>query len=269
VSSLCVEPETGAGSRSTATLDDQVHVQLSDMLHQLRQARTAVGLARRRVREVLPQAARSLSWIRRLPVLEIEASDSPAGRAITEALTGRRGLMPAGLAAAVLALPTEPESYLVGRSRQAVRTGRNHACRQGLSVVRVTDDDERRARALELADADIRTDFGPSLKTWASDPQDESWFAVDPDGNTLAVAIVAVDGAVARLNAMISAGGSERSPARYLLSAHVFMDLVAAGVSHVFLEGSLFLPPGLLHFQRLLGFRPMNIRLRRPVGRAA
>jgi hypothetical protein len=42
------------------------------------------------------------------------------------------------------------------------------------------------------------------------------------------------------------------------------MDLIAAGVSHVILEGSLFLPPGLLHFQRLLGFRPMNIRLRRP-----
>jgi hypothetical protein len=285
VTSLGVEPGTGIASRPagpsarpstrpravpapddrvTATLDDQVHAQLSDLIYQLRQARTALGLARRRVRQVLPQVGRSLAWIRRLPVLEVEVSDSPAGRAIRQALTGRRGIVPAALAAAVLELPAEPESYLIGRSKQAVRTGRNHAGRQGVAVVRVTDDGERRARALELADAGIRTDFVPSLRAWASDPQDESWFAVDPDGTTLAVAIVAVDGAVARLSAMISAGGSVRSPARYLLSAQVFMDLIAAGVSHVILEGSLFLPPGLLHFQRLLGFRPMNIRLRRP-----
>jgi hypothetical protein len=144
----------------------------------------------------------------------------------------------------------------------------NHARREGLSVVRVTDDDERRARALELADAQVGGDIGPSLVRWAAEPCDDSWFVVDAQGNSLAVAILAVDGPVARLNALISAEGPLRSPARYLLSAHAFMDLARLGVAHVVLEGSLYLPPGLLHFQRLLGFRPMNLELHRSDGRA-
>jgi hypothetical protein len=248
-------------------LDDEVYLQLSDLFYQLRAARTAVCVAGGRVRQVLPRVRRSLSCLRRLPVLHVEAGDSPAGREIASALTRRRGLVPGTLAAAVLELPREPEAYLVGRSRQAVRTGLNHARREGLSVRRVTDDAERRARALELVDAQVGADFGLSLVNWAAEPRDESWFAVDAQGNTLAVAILTVDGPVARLNAMISASGQLRSPARYLLSAHAFMDLIGCGVTHVVLEGSLFLPPGLLHFQRLLGFRPMNIRLRRPARR--
>jgi hypothetical protein len=246
-----------------AEFDDAAYLQLSDLLYRLRQARTAVGVARRSARRAAPRLLRSVAAIRRLPVLEVEVSDSPAGEAIASALAQRRGLVPATTAAAVLELTAEPEAYLVGRRRQAVRTGLNHARRHGLSVRKVTEREERRARALELVDAEVHEHFGPSLRQWAAAPRDESWFTLDAHGRTLAVAILTVDGSVARLNAVISADGPLRSPARYLLSASVFMDLARSGVSHVLLEGSLFLPPGLLHFQRLLGFRPMNIRVRR------
>jgi hypothetical protein len=230
-------------------------------LHEMQEARAAVGLARVRARTVLPQTARLLRHVRRLPVLHVEVSDSHAGRNISSALTQRRGLVPSTLAAAVLELPDQPQAYLVGRSMQAVRTGINHARRQGLSVVTVTEDGERRARALELANGKVGADYGPPLQAWAAVPLGESWFAVDAAGATCAIAILVVDGPVARLDTMISAQGERQSPARYLLAAHVFMDLIARGVTHVILENSLFLPPGLLHFQKLLGFRPMNIRL--------
>jgi hypothetical protein len=242
---------------------DEAFVQLNGLLHQVRETRAAAGKARQHARQVLRRAASLVFYLRRLPVLHVEVSDSTAGHDIASALTQRLGMLRATTAAGVLELPERPEAYLVGRSRQAVRTGMNHARREGLSVLKVTDEDERRVRALELAGR-VSTDFGAPLKSWAAGPRDESWFVVDPDGNTLAVAITMVDPPVARLSAMISAEGRAQSPARYLLSARVFMDLIGCGVSHVILEGSLFLPPGLLHFQTLLGFRPMNIRLSGP-----
>ncbi len=254
--------------RSAASLlDDDAFTQLNGLLNDVQKARAAVGAVRQRARKLLPRSVRLLSYIRRLPVLHVELSDSPAGHLIAGALSQRFGLVPATTAAAVLELPERPDAYLVGRSRQAVRTGLNHARREGLSVVKVTDDDERRARALELVDGKLHTDFGLPLKGWAAAPRDESWFVVDARGTTLAVAILAVDGSVARLNAMMSAGGNVQSPARYLLSAHVFMELIGRGVRHVLLEGALFVPPGLLHFQKLLGFRPMNITVSGPEGR--
>jgi hypothetical protein len=237
---------------------DEAFAQFNDLLHRVREARAAVGKARRNA--LLRRPGSLVSYFRRLPVLHVEVSNSPAGIAIAGALNQRFGMLRATTAAGVLELPERPDAYLVGRSRQAVRTGMNHARREGLSVLRVTDDDERRARALELA-AKVSTDFAAPLLSWAGAPRDESWFVVDAEGKTLAVAIVMVDPPVARLSAMISTAGRTQSPARYLLSARVFMDLIGSGVSHVILEGALFLPPGLLHFQTLLGFRPMNIRL--------
>lgn len=251
----------------------EAFVQLNGLLHQVRKRRAAAAEARQHARQVLRRAGSLVSYLRRLPVLHVEVSNSAAGHAIAGALTQRLGMLRATTAVGVLELPERPEAYLVGRSRQAVRTGMNHARREGLSVLRVTDDDERRVRALELAEK-VPTDLGAPLKSWAAAPRDESWFVLDADGNTLAVAITMVDGPVARLSALISAEGRVQSPARYLLSARVFMDLTGCGVSHVILEGSLFLPPGLLHFQTLLGFRPTNIKLstrhledRRPDGR--
>jgi hypothetical protein len=234
---------------------------LNLLLHEVQSARAAVGLARVRARTVLPQTGRLLRHIRQLPVLHVVVSDSHAGRNISSALNQRRGLVPSTLAAAVLELPEQPQAYLVGRSMQAVRTGINHARRQGLSVVYVTDDGERGARALELAGGKVGADFGAPLQAWAAAPLGESWFTLDAAGVTCAIAILVVDGPIARLDTMISAQGELRSPARYLLLAHVFMELIGRGVTHVILENSLFLPPGLLHFQKLLGFKPMNIRL--------
>jgi hypothetical protein len=252
---------TGPRSATASESGDALFSGTNVLLHEVQEARAAVGRARLRARQVLPQVGRLLMHIRRLPVLEVQVSDSPAGRAIAGALSGRRGLVPATVAAGVLELPAQRETYLVGRSMQAVRTGISHARRQGMSVVYVVDDDERRARVLELVDGRIRADFAQPLALWANGPRDESWFVVDDSGTTLGIAILAVDGQVARLDTMVAADGDGQSPSRYLLSAHVFMDLIDRGVSHVVAEGSLFLPPGLLYFQKRLGFRQMNIKL--------
>jgi hypothetical protein len=79
---------------AASDLDDEAYLQLSNLLHQLREARVAVGLARRLLRHALPRAGRLLSYLRQLPVLRVEVSDSPAGRANAEALTRRRGVVP-------------------------------------------------------------------------------------------------------------------------------------------------------------------------------
>jgi hypothetical protein len=254
---------TRARSATAPESGDALFAQTNLLLHEVQEARAAVGRARLRARQVLPHAGSLLVHIRRLPVLELEVSESPAGHAIAGALGRRRGLVPATVAAGVLELPDRREAYLVGRSMQAVRTGISHARRRGLSVVYVTDDGERRARVLELV-GKIRADFARPLALWANGPRDESWFVVDDSGSTLGIAILAVDGAVARLDTMINADGEGQSPSRYLLSAHVFMDLIDRGVAHVVAEGSLFLPSGLLYFQKRLGFRQMNIKLSQP-----
>ena len=251
---------SGPQGTAAARPGDEAFVQLNDLLHRVRETRAAAGKARQDARQLMRRPGSLVSYLRRLPVLHVQVSNSLAGHAIAGALNQRLGMLRATTAAGVLELPERPEAYLVGRSRQAVRTGMNHARREGLSVLRVTDDDERRVRALELA-AKVSTDLGTPLESWAAAPRDESWFVVDSESKTLAAAIAMVDPPVARLSAMISTVGRTQSPARYLLSARVFMDLIGCGVSHVIMEGSLFLPPGLLHFQTLLGFRPMNIRL--------
>jgi hypothetical protein len=256
-----------ARQRSTADdAGDRALMELTELLNAVAEARASVGRARVRAKQMVPQARHLLVYVRGLPVLDLDLSNSWAGHTIASSLSRRIGLVPATTAVAVLELPGRPADYLVGRSRQAVRTGVNQARREGLSVVRVTDDEERRARALELAEGKVTPDYGATLRTWAVAPTDESWFVVDADGHTLACAILAVDGWVARLGALITGNGDGKSSARYLLSAHVFADLIACGVSHVIAEGALFLPPGLLHFQRLLGFRPMNVTLRRRDG---
>src|SRR3954467_8392574 len=137
---------SGPQGTAPARPGDEAFVQFNDLLHRVREARAAVGKARANARQLLRRPGSLVSYFRRLPELHVEVSNSPAGHAIAGALNQRLGMLRATTAAGVLELPERPEAYLVGRSRQAVRTGINHARRGGLSVLRGNDDDERRVR---------------------------------------------------------------------------------------------------------------------------
>jgi hypothetical protein len=252
---LLREQDTASG------YDDEYLLAFGELLRHTEEARLAAGRLRRSLASAVPRARRMASSVSGLPKLSVQLDDSAPGRKIEAALLKRRLLVPGRTVVAVLELPQRPEDYLVGKRRQAVRTGVNQARGAGLSVKRVEDDDERRDRAMELVRGPIRQDFGPALERWAKEPNDHSWFAVGPDGATLAVCILTIDHSVARLSAMISREGLHSSAARYMISAQAFTDAAAGGVRTILLEGALFVAPGLIEFQRRLGFRPMTVEV--------
>ena len=56
----------------------------------------------------------------------------------------------------------------------------------------------------------------------------------------------------------------ELSIARYRLAAHLFLDLAGRNVRHVVVGSSVFLPPGRVYFQRLLGFEATRVDVVEP-----
>ncbi|HEY2596548.1 MAG TPA: hypothetical protein VGK33_21870, partial [Chloroflexota bacterium] len=71
----------------------------------------------------------------------------------------------------------------------------------------------------------------------------------------------------AMLNILVGVG----YPVRYALHTELVRWLAAAGVEHMFVsdESALVLPDGLQYLQRILGYRVVNLRLRRtPVRRS-
>src|SRR5262249_43413446 len=53
----------------------------------------------------------------------------------------------------------------------------------------------------------------------------------------------------------------EASWARYQLHTFVAVDLAAGGIEYLITGGALRLPPGLQHFQQVLGYRARNVRV--------
>ena len=103
------------------------------------------------------------------------------------------------------------------------------------------------------------SDGGIWYRDRAALAEGEFWFAVGPDGSALALAEVIVDRDTAMLRSLISSDAPLASDARYLLVRDVADDLVARSVSHLIVGRNLSLPKGLQYFQRLLGFRSVNV----------
>jgi hypothetical protein len=188
-------------------------------------------------------------------------TDAPGGSAI-RGFFGRRLLDGRHLLAiSTLDLPADPAEYARGRSRQALRTNCARARRMGVRIERVDDPGQVRDRMTELFAQRRDADGGAWYFERGAQREGEFWFASDAEGRVLALAEIIPDRDAALLRSMISAPGPGRSEARYLLMSEVVASLAGRGVRHVLVGRALRVPPGLVYFQRLLGFAPMNLTL--------
>jgi hypothetical protein len=195
----------------------------------------------------------------RLPTLTVRLSDSPAGERMRRHYSDRMwGILHSRLAQGVLALPAEQRQYLRGRSRQALRTNAHRARAAGVVCGRLEGLDRRRAAALRLRERLT------GVLEWPDElfclPGDAWWSAHAPDGDAIAFARVTVDREWAMLQSFIS---SDRA-SRYLLHAEIVETLIAANVRYLTVCAPMapLLEAPLQYWQRLLGFRVVNLSLR-------
>jgi hypothetical protein len=208
---------------------------------------------------------RTAFTVLRLPWVGVHLSPAPAGAAIGNHLGTRTCGLPTGwLGRAVLAVPESEEDYLTGRHRQAVRTNARRARDAGVTCRAVGPSGDRLQVAREVY-ADRGDDDQVSLD-WLEARLGEGTFlaACGAGGEAVAFASVLVDGEAAYLEFFISSQDHEAAAAaRYLLHLHLLGELRRAGARHLISDSSLAAAPGVRYFQHLVGFEPVNVRVRR------
>lgn len=210
-------------------------------------------------------ALQTMHDIRALPKL---IASLPAG---DEASAVREQMMRHGASrramcgvSAVLELPTGSETYLEGRDRATVRRKMRAAAKQGV-VVRPVPDGER-TELLNLADRHEQDNEREAYRTAKPENGDllayRTWFAAyDADGQPLALAVTPVAGEWATLRYFRTLrSDTAASDARYAMTAVVAEALRDLGVRHlVDTARPHWLPNGLRHFQRMVGFRLVRV----------
>jgi hypothetical protein len=185
---------------------------------------------------------------RSLPTVDVELTASPAGQMIGEHFAIRSdGRLRYRDAQGVLRLPADFSEYLRGRHRQAVRTNVGHARRAGL-----------RAAVEYVADWAPGTD--DSRLAYITPGPVERWNLVTEEGTIVAQAILSVDEEVALLQGLMSLVPH----GRWLLHTAIVERL--CGSCEVLLincDDAYLMPPGVQHFQRLLGYEIARLRLDR------
>ena len=225
---------------------------------------TKAGFALRHPRASALLFARLL----RLPRLTLEPSDSVEGAALRDTLARPHPVGRLLRHAAVVRLPANSAEYCAGSSKQTLRRKVRQAERIGIRWRRVDDPDERR-RVLALADDWERVQPDPQYRN--AEPANDDLFAYDlwlvaesPDGRPLVLSVTPVDSGWAALRYFRAIGqGVEQSVARYYLMKILVDRLCRLGARHlVDATSPSSLTNGLRHYQRMVGFRIVRVRLR-------
>ncbi len=203
-----------------------------------------------------------------LPGFDADLGETSEGMAVRAGLrttpawrTAFRGVR------SVLVLPASGDRYLEGPDRATVRRKHRAAERAGLRFHAVTSLDER-IELLEIANEHERLGALDSYRTNAPDNDDllgiGLWLvATDADGTPIMLAVMPVDSGWATLRYYRTLQTSEHaSLARYWMMSAVVDALVARGV-RVLADTAdpRWLPMGLRHYQRMIGFRLARVRL--------
>jgi hypothetical protein len=185
---------------------------------------------------------------RSLPTVDVRLTQSAAGQMIGQHFAIRSdGRLRFRDAQGVLRLPADFSEYLRGRHRQAVRTNVGHARRAGL-----------RAAVEFVPDWAPGTD--DSRLAYITPGPVERWNLLTAEGTIVAQAILSVDEEVALLQGLMSLVPH----GRWLL--HTAMVERLCGSCEVLLincDGAYLMPPGVQHFQRLLGYEIGRLRIHR------
>jgi hypothetical protein len=185
---------------------------------------------------------------RSLPTVDVRLTASLEGRMIGEHLAIRSDArLRYRDAQGVLRLPADIAEYLRGRHRQAVRTNVGHARRAGLR-----------------AGVEFVPDWAPgtddSRLPFITPGPVERWNLMNEDGTIVGQAILSVDEEVALLQGLMSLVPH----GRWLL--HTAMVERLCGSCRVLLincDDAYLMPPGVQHFQRLLGYEVARLRFDR------
>lgn len=171
-----------------------------------------------------------------------------------------------GFATAVLTVPLERGQYSQGASKQTLRRKVRRAQRLGVRWAAVSDSQERQ-KLLKLAEECAR--IHPNIEYRDRNPDISAllnyrlWLvAYSSNGSPLLLSVTPVDGELAALAYFRTLGvGEEQSNARYLMTEVLVERLADCGVRYLLDGGSLAIPNGIRHFQQMVGFRIVRIRM--------
>jgi hypothetical protein len=193
-----------------------------------------------------------------VPWMRVSLSDHPAGLAIRRELEGReRGISAKRIGRGVLSLPVSQAAYLAGRRRRALKANLRHAKEMGIACLAVSEVAEREA----IFRAWVGHEQGPLDDLWidGEPASSDRWVALDAQGIPLALAIMSIDVEWAMIHALVSTS----HVARKCLHTCMVGAAIEAGARQLIVE-TRFAPdmqPNLQHFQRMLGYRVVNLSL--------
>jgi hypothetical protein len=196
--------------------------------------------------------------LRKLPVVTVALSALPVGKLLHNRWSRQSWRKAASHA--YLPLPSDAESYLRGRHRQAVRTNLHRADKIRLTCRPVPTDWAETRHALRQGT--FASMVGEIEKFEQIDTAVKSWAVFDADGEALGRAVALVDERTAVL--LLLHGPTDLDVAhqtRYLLHTAVVADLIRRGVRNLVVESILGAPPGLKYFAARLGYRPCRLRV--------
>jgi hypothetical protein len=196
--------------------------------------------------------------LRKLPIETVALSTLPAGKLLYDRWSRQSWRRAASHAC--LPLPSDTDSYLRGRHRQAVRTNLHRADKIRLTCRPIPTD-------WGVTRAALRTGTFASLmqeidQLEQPDAAVKSWAVFDSDGQVLGRAVVLVDERTAVL--LLLHGPTDLGVAhqtRYLLHTAVVADLIRRGVRNLVVESILGAPPGLKYFAARLGYGACRLRV--------
>jgi hypothetical protein len=194
--------------------------------------------------------------LRRLPVETVVLSALPAGKLLYNRWSRQSWRKAASHAC--LSLPSDTDSYLRGRHRQAVRTNLHRADKIQLTSRPIPNDWEVTREALRTS---TFANFFEELEQLEQpDAAVKSWAVFDSGGQVLGRAVAVVDERTAVL--LLLHGPTDLGVAhqtRYLLHTAVVADLIRRGVRNLVVESILAAPPGLKYFAARLGYRACRL----------
>lgn len=210
-------------------------------------------------------AVRTMQRISDLPAIDAVLPDTLEGEAVRRQLfehaTSRRAML--GVSA-VLETPVIAGTYDEGRSRATVRRKIRAAQKQGVTVRPVPH--SQRRTLLALADLHERNNEREEYRNAAPANDDllqyDLWLAAyDADGRPIMLSVTPTAGEWGVLRYFRTLVSSqESSDARYLMARELAEALAARGVRRLVDSARPhWLPNGLRHFQRMIGFRMIRI----------
>ena len=196
--------------------------------------------------------------LRNLPIETVALSALPGGKLLYDRWSRQSWRKAASHAC--LPLPSNVDSYLRGRHRQAVRTNLHRADKIQLACRPIPTDWDVTRQALRTGTFASLLDELEQLEQ--PDTAVMSWAVFDSGGQVLGRAVALVDEQTAVL--LLLHGPTDLGVAhqtRYLLHTAVVADLIRRGVRSLVVESILGAPPGLKYFAARLGYRACRIRI--------